>query len=194
MGSSVLCVDQVTSLPGEALESIAAGLARVDRQVPTRDGDEPGAPRSVRLISTDAYDVWLITWPPGSGIDQHDHAGSASVLRVVIGSITECTASGVRQFGPGVSAVSPPRAVHRLRNDGPGDCTTLHVYSPPLEELTYQISDLARVLHPAGGSLGPRKRRIEPGWAEASTVARRRLSSTGDAVPSGAGSIRRAGP
>ncbi len=177
----------------EALESIAAGLARVDRAVPLTGVDDRQMPRSLRLIATEAYDVWLITWPPGSRIEDHDHADATSVIRVVSGSIVESTASGHRRLGPGVSAVVRPHTPHSLGNDGIGDCTTMHVYSPPLEELTYHLSDFARVLHPAGGSLGSRRRRVVSGRAEASTSSRRHDPRTGLALWSEDTPLRRAG-
>src|ERR1039458_3892172 len=80
---------QSSPLPIESLEAIADGLARIDRIVPLAEGGDATAARSLRLIATTAYDVWLITWPPGSGIGWHDHGSSASVTRVVSGALVE---------------------------------------------------------------------------------------------------------
>jgi len=43
------------SVSVEALAEIAAGLARIERSVPLIPHDDPTAPRSIRLIGTDAY-------------------------------------------------------------------------------------------------------------------------------------------
>jgi mannose-6-phosphate isomerase-like protein (cupin superfamily) len=158
----------VSPLSEEALVCIAAGLASVDRFVPGHEGGDYWSPRYIRLIATDAYDVWLITWPAHSGIDEHDHADATSVMRVVSGRITECTPTGSRLLGPDVSVVVPPHTPHRLRNESLDECTTVHVYSPSLEALKYGVSDLSRVLHPAGATFEPRIRRITPSRAEAS--------------------------
>src|ERR1700722_142702 len=49
----------------DALRSIASGLAWAQKPLP-RDIRDPAGARSRRLIATTLYDVWLITWPPGS--------------------------------------------------------------------------------------------------------------------------------
>lgn len=123
------------ALPTEALETIAAGLAYIERHVPPELGLSPDGPRSIRLIATADYDVWLITWPPGSGMGDHDHFDSVSVMQVVTGEMYESAGQTRRRLHRGSSLVTPPHAAHRLYNLASTEATTLHVYSPPLAAL-----------------------------------------------------------
>jgi hypothetical protein len=131
------------------LRAIAAGLARVEQPLP-RDGAGDGA-RSSRLIATAFYDVWLITWPDGSGLDPHGHGDVRSVLQVVDGELTEAYSdrvasveAAVRTLKRGSVTIGEPSVVHSLTNRSGADATTLHVYSPPLVDVTFFD------LHPAG--------------------------------------------
>jgi len=124
-----------------ALRSIAAGLARVQSAVPETGGEE--GPRSVRLLATPFYDVWLITWPPGSGLDLHGHGEVRSVLHLVDGRLVETVAdpatSGARRRTLRRNDVTSgePDLVHGLANESDAETTTLHVYSPPLSDVTF---------------------------------------------------------
>jgi mannose-6-phosphate isomerase-like protein (cupin superfamily) len=129
------------ALSFEALAAIASGLAWA--QVPVPGGADDPSARSTRLIATDLYDVWLITWPSGSSIGPHDHGGARSVLQVVEGELIE-TFSEERERGPsrirvlrkGDSTQGEPSYLHELENGSRADATSLHVYSPPLSDLT----------------------------------------------------------
>ena len=137
------------SLSFRALRAIAAGLARVEQPLPadtTGDG-----PRSSRLIATAFYDVWLITWPAGSGLEPHDHGDVRSVLQIVDGELTETYSdrltggeSTVRTLRRGSVTLAEPTVVHGLDNRSGTDATSLHVYSPPLVDVTFFD------LHPSG--------------------------------------------
>ena len=139
----------VGSLSFRALRAIAAGLARVEQPLPpdpTADG-----PRSSRLIATAFYDVWLITWPDGSGLEPHGHSDVRSVLRVVDGLLVETYSdraasveSVTRTLERGSVTMAEPTVVHGLRNRSGADATSLHVYSPPIVDVTFFD------LHPAG--------------------------------------------
>lgn len=126
-----------------ALRAIVAGLARVQRSVPL-DGGNPGAARSIRLLATTFYDVWLITWPDGSGLAPHDHGGSRSVLQVVDGELLETVTDQVDRhapvrhvLGPGDVARTAPSSVHEIVNFSGDDATTIHAYSPPLADIAF---------------------------------------------------------
>ena len=135
-------VRPVGSLSFRALRAIAAGLARVEQPLPAAaPGD--GA-RSSRLIATAFYDVWLITWPAGAGLEPHDHGDVRSVLQIVDGELTETYsdrltggASTVRTLGRGSVTLAEPTVVHGLANRSGADATSLHVYSPPLVDVTF---------------------------------------------------------
>ena len=68
------------SLDGELLQDIAEGLARSVSadQLPSGTGR-----RWVRLLGTRSYDAWVIGWPPGTGLDLHDHGESSAAVGVV---------------------------------------------------------------------------------------------------------------
>ena len=50
------------ALSFEALRAIAAGFAKAHPPM-ARDENDPSAPRSLRLLATAHYDVWVVTWP-----------------------------------------------------------------------------------------------------------------------------------
>jgi Cysteine dioxygenase type I len=148
------------TIPVEALADIVAGLARIDRSVPDLRHVEwaspslvspsPASPslvrqspRSLRLLGTSAYDVWLITWPAGTGMANHDHGPSCSALQVVSGSLVESvpSAGGVpgwlRPLGQGCATMLEPGRSHELWNAAGGETTSVHAYSPPLDTVTY---------------------------------------------------------
>ncbi len=121
-------------------------MARVQSSVPIDAGTEQ--PRSIRLLATAFYDVWLVTWPADAGLEPHDHGDVRSVLHVVDGEVTEFYRDRAVRADPvartlrrGVSVTSEPSIVHALANRSGRDATTLHVYSPPLVDVT--SSDLS---------------------------------------------------
>jgi len=125
-----------------ALRAVAAGVARSQVALPLDDHDLATA-RSLRLLATDFYDVWLVTWPPTSGRSFHGHGPVRSVLHVIEGELVEifsddgdARASGSRLLRRGESFCATPSFVHDLANHSGADTTTLHVYSPPLTALT----------------------------------------------------------
>ena len=135
-------VRPVGSLSFRALRAIAAGLGRVERPLPAEEAGD-GA-RSSRLIATAFYDVWLITWPDGTGLEPHDHGDVRSVLQIVDGELTETSsdrrtgaAPTVRTLRRGSVTIAEPTVVHGLSNRSGADATSLHVYSPPLVDVTF---------------------------------------------------------
>jgi hypothetical protein len=125
----------------------AAGLALVQR--PVEPGEEdPGSPRTIRLITTAFYDAWLTTWPDGSGLPLHDHGGSRSLTRVVDGQLVEIVTDLIDHLPPVASLLhrgditcSGVSRVHDLANRSGADATTLHIYSPPLNDMTLYYLD-----------------------------------------------------
>ena len=123
----------------DALAEIAAGLAQIHRTVPLDAAHSLDHPRSIRLLGTANYDVWLVTWPPGTGQRDHDHGESTGVFQVVVGSIVErrqtnpdrLTAT-VRHLVPGMSSTSEAWHRHEIWNQSDVEATSVHVYSPPL--------------------------------------------------------------
>ena len=125
-----------------ALRAIALGLARVQEPVPL--GDDSTNPRSVLLLATSFYEVWLITWPDGSGLPSHDHGETRSVMHVIDGELIEIYSdyskeaiSRVRVLERGDSACADPSFVHDLANRSGADATTIHVHSPALAGIMF---------------------------------------------------------
>ena len=122
---------------------IAAGLAQ------TSPGTDPvwtsgTRRRYTRLLDTDLYDAWLIEWSPISGVELHDHGGSHGAVVVAAGTLVE-TYTDLRGrhplytrlvTGPQTFTV-PATRVHELSNPGPAEARSVHVYSPPLREMTF---------------------------------------------------------
>jgi Cysteine dioxygenase type I len=106
---------------------------------------------------TDAYDLWIIHWGPGSGTPMHDHGDSVGALSVVHGMLVErrparTRAGGLRQRtlrAPDRKVMSRSH-VHEVANESAQTATSVHVYSPPLDIMHhYEIrpDTAARVVH-----------------------------------------------
>ena len=112
----------------------------------------------------DHFEVWVIHWPTDGLLQLHDHGGSSGALYVVSGSLDEGTVSveGTyerRSIGAGQGTSFGPRHVHDVVNPGPGIATSVHVYSPPMEKMTFFTLG-------AGGLVpGRTDYRADPTWA-----------------------------
>jgi cysteine dioxygenase len=107
------------------------------------------------------YHVLVLCWKNGQRSPIHDHAGSACALRVLRGVLTETvfefTPNGhvkavkSQDFPPGTVLASQDSDLHQVSNLQPGsaDLVTLHVYTPPLEQMgTYSLTDRKRGVEP----------------------------------------------
>src|SRR4051794_32593420 len=77
------------SLPDATLRDIARGVAEATTLWKAHVRHDPDGRRPVRLLSTEAYEVWVIGWTEGQGVDMHDHGGSAGVIVVAEGVLVE---------------------------------------------------------------------------------------------------------
>ncbi len=125
------------------LADIADGLAASEdlwRSAVVHDDAER---RPVRLVTTDSYEVWVIGWMPGQGVDLHDHGDSIGHIVVVDGTLTEVEprSTGGEPFIHPLEAGDghhlPLGLVHDIVNTGTEPATSIHVYSPPLTEMTF---------------------------------------------------------
>jgi predicted metal-dependent enzyme (double-stranded beta helix superfamily) len=127
------------------VETIAAGLAAVAS--PWELTGDAGAERSYQLLlATEQYDAWLIHWPAGTGLEPHDHGGSAGAFAVVAGTLDEerIRPDGTRarqRIGPGASVSFDPAEIHAVSNRSDGGATSVHVYSPPLGAMSFYRAD-----------------------------------------------------
>jgi len=139
----VSVLDHEQPLSGAALRSIAEDLAcaveGVELSIP------PDETRGfVRLTLTHSHEAWLIAWKPASGLAMHDHGGSAGAITVVSGTLAESyfdrEQSGHgrrRRLHAGATVDVPAHRVHEVRNPGSARALSVHVYSPPLEAMTF---------------------------------------------------------
>lgn len=115
----------------------------------TRTFPEP-MPRTTRALAGGrtwykiAPATWVITWPPGHGLDFHDHGGSWARFWVVAGVLTESIESplGVHTMRLTVEdgmAVRHPNVRHRIVNEGSELAISVHRYHPDLT-ITYDES------------------------------------------------------
>jgi hypothetical protein len=105
------------------------------------DDEDPIGRRSQRLLATDLYDVWLTTWPDGSGEAYHGYGGVRGVLQVIDGELIEVFSDDTNELAPGARVLrrgdvisAKPSFAHDLTNRSGADATTIHVFSPPLRE------------------------------------------------------------
>jgi predicted metal-dependent enzyme (double-stranded beta helix superfamily) len=95
-----------------------------------------------RLLLTSFLEVWLIGWTPGQGTIVHDHGGSSGGMTVAEGALVEelfehagpseaLWTGRRRSHDPGVPVGFPEMHVHRVRNLGPGNASSINAYSPP---------------------------------------------------------------
>ena len=103
------------------------------------------------------YHAWVLCWKNGQRSPIHDHSGSACVVRVLRGTLTETLfemapnghvkASFSRDIAEGSVIGSEDADVHQVSNlqAGDADLVTLHVYTPPLTRMTtFSLYDRSR--------------------------------------------------
>ena len=128
--------DPSVPLPMASLRAIADGIARAEPLWRAVTHHEEIERRPVRLLATDRYEVWVIGWTTGQGVDLHDHGPSAGVLAVVEGRLVDVTLTGHRLTRTTVAAGQQRSLrvglVHDVVNPFLQPATSVHVYSPPL--------------------------------------------------------------
>ncbi len=102
------------------------------------EGDEHRT--GCRLLATDAYDVWLLSWPAGTRVSPHDHGDSVGVFMVIRGELLEVRwkrgLTRRRLASTGEVLTVECGAVH----DVVGTATrslSVHTYSPPLRSMGF---------------------------------------------------------
>ncbi|MBV9660358.1 MAG: cysteine dioxygenase family protein [Acidimicrobiales bacterium] len=129
-----------TRVSSRRLAEVALQLARdVDQWRPFLVED-PLFRTSLRFLTTDEYDAWLLHWPRETGVDPHDHGRSKGVFTVVSGELTELRwhagLQRTRGVTPGTLVSIPTGVIHDvLAGDAPA--LSVHVYSPPLETMSF---------------------------------------------------------
>lgn len=126
------------------LESIAADFAKGAHRWHSLVRHHPEQRFFQRLHRADDYEVWVLGWDLAQGIELHDHGGSSGAVCLVEGQLVETytdtwTRRPIRRrmLGPGDPISFHAEHVHDLVNPGPALATSVHVYAPVLETMTY---------------------------------------------------------
>jgi quercetin dioxygenase-like cupin family protein len=159
------------------LADIAAGLALAEGLWRPHVRHDPLSRTAVRLVATEAYEVWLLGWTTGQQVELHDHGGANAAFTVVEGELEEITLDFAgttrRRLATGATATVAAGVVHDVVNRAAVPATSIHVYSDPLRTMTFYDHDgipthtelvqevpalvtsspvVGRALHPAAGA------------------------------------------
>jgi len=92
-----------------------------------------------RLDVVDDHELWLISWPPGTATDWHDHGPSAGAFTVLRGALVEHTFAGglqLHDMTEGDAKAFAAGYAHDVRNEGDVPALSLHAYAPRLSTMT----------------------------------------------------------
>jgi len=157
--ASVAAHPSSQSIDDGMLASIASGLAQVTVPWELRTGEVPAERRYERVLSTVAYDAWVIYWPAGIELDLHDHGGSSGAFSVVGGQLEEGSVVDGRhqwrQLVAGETVAFGPDHVHAVANRTTRPATSLHVYSPPLAAMAFYGTEADGELRIVDDEAGP---------------------------------------
>lgn len=124
----------------EVAAAIAATLTVTSARWPSVPAEHSTERTGIRVLSNANFDVWLLRWPAGTSVAPHDHGRSAGGFAVVAGALEEVRwNSGVRTsqvVRPGRSITVEQGVVHDVVGVTDGTLS-VHVYAPPLREMTY---------------------------------------------------------
>jgi predicted metal-dependent enzyme (double-stranded beta helix superfamily) len=151
-GTQLHPVAEALDLPGRDLEldelvAVAETLAaREDLWRPLAAHD-PRERTYESLFVDDHVGVWVISWMPGHDTGFHDHDGARGAVVVVEGEIREERPVWGKppqriDARVGDSFSFGETELHRMVDATADPCTTIHVYSPPLQAMgMYRIED-----------------------------------------------------
>jgi hypothetical protein len=144
VGAPSIPPDGEGPLPLRFLLDIAEGLATVDDVWRPYLHDDLSERPATRLLASDRWEAWLLEWGAGQSVELHDHGSSAGAFTVVLGSLIEVRAPGVAAEGiqrsearAGSSRSFRAGARHDVLNLSPAPAASIHVYSPPLQSMTF---------------------------------------------------------
>ena len=105
-----------------------------------------------RVLLNQHLELVCICWLPGQTSAVHDHGRSNCLYLVVDGEMTEelfakgsngkPESRGQRCFHRGEITVAAFDDIHRITNTGGENLTTIHIYSPPLDETAIQYTPI----------------------------------------------------
>jgi len=92
-----------------------------------------------KLLVVEHVELWLISWPPGTGTGWHDHGTARGAFTTLQGRLTEHSWDGRvqrRWLAEGDAWAFPSGHIHDVRNEGSRPALSLHAYSPRLATMT----------------------------------------------------------
>ena len=136
-----------------AEEELVALVDRIANGDPHAVIPEGSARRWGLAYATADVEVWVIAWPPGSGLGMHDHDDSTAAVRVVDGRLRERYVADdgdvrLRWLGDRTT-VLPHDHVHEVINTGTIPAVSIHAYSPPIAEMSFRDDPTLDVTTPA---------------------------------------------
>jgi cysteine dioxygenase len=150
----------VSSLTQERLMDFTRRLIISDELIESRTCFAPNTYTRNLVCRSADFELLVLCWKPGHESTIHDHAGSLNAIRVHRGELTSrlfVPAAGSPVGTGPVELVAEERVqvdgwtgvdrsgVHQLANTSGGNLVTVHVYAPPLLELTVFSTDSADV-------------------------------------------------
>jgi quercetin dioxygenase-like cupin family protein len=109
----------------------------------------------VKLYEDGNMTIWAIQWKKGQGTPIHDHVTSGAGVHCFLGRIVEerwvstDQNARTRELGSGQNVSVPAGQAHRIYNKEDLTAMSVHVYSPPLKEMTYYVEN-SRGITPTG--------------------------------------------
>jgi quercetin dioxygenase-like cupin family protein len=101
---------------------------------------QSGERRWVELDSSPYLQIWLLSWPAGTGTRWHDHGDSAGAFLTVSGTLREQTSHGHRRIDrtliAGQGRSFGPNHMHHVSNAGLETAFSVHLYTPRLTTMT----------------------------------------------------------
>jgi len=95
--------------------------------------------RWVELDSSPYRQIWLLSWPAGTGTGWHDNGESAGAFLTVSGTLGEQTAHGHRHISRtltgGQGRAFPRNHIHNVVNAGLETAFSVHLYAPRLTSM-----------------------------------------------------------
>jgi cysteine dioxygenase len=149
--------EPVSELTHERLMTLARGLRLSDELIESRTGFAKDQYARNLVCRTPYFELLVLCWHPGHASTIHDHAGALNAIRVHSGELTSrpfrpvsgqpvgtgpVEMTGEDRVGPGDDLVGVDRdRIHQLANASAEDLVTVHIYAPPLMELTVYDTD-----------------------------------------------------
>jgi cysteine dioxygenase len=143
--------EPVSSLTHERLMGLARRLRLSDELIRSRIHFARDQYARNLVCRTPYFELLVLCWLPGHESTVHDHAGSLNAIRVSSGELTSRRFRPVDRRPVGTGPVETTTedtihcgdligvdrdGIHQLANTSSADLVTVHVYAPPLTELT----------------------------------------------------------